>query len=150
MIIAPVAGSTFFIFVFQLLANLEFYYYKNYLITIGSVCASILNIVLNYVLIEKCGYLAAGYTTLACYVVLAIMHTMFVLRILKLKGMLIADFININQLVFLSIITVIVCCGVPFLYKQYIVRYVLFIIELVVLFLNRNRILEIILKKERK
>lgn len=39
-----------------------------------SVLGAILNVFLNYILIPKFGYIAAGYTTLVCYILFAVGH----------------------------------------------------------------------------
>lgn len=66
-IIAPIAASIFFRFLYGLYGNIEFYYEENYFIMVASMICAVLNIILNYVFIKQYGYLAAGFTTLACY-----------------------------------------------------------------------------------
>ncbi|MDV0430138.1 oligosaccharide flippase family protein [Lactiplantibacillus sp. DA1] len=73
-IIPPVALSSLFIFAYDLFAMFELYYERTIFITIASVCAAILNISLNLLLIPLFGYYVAGYTTLICYILYAIGH----------------------------------------------------------------------------
>ena len=80
-IIPPVAMSTVFMFSYDLFAKYEFYYEKTNFIMIASVLAAGLNIVLNFVFIKKFGFIAAGYTTLLCYVISTIGHYIFMNRI---------------------------------------------------------------------
>ena len=68
-IIPPVVISNFVIFAYTLYVNIEHYHRKTKAITINTVVAAIVNIVLNYMLIPKFGYVAAAYTTLASYLV---------------------------------------------------------------------------------
>ena len=68
LIIPSVASSLYFIFMFQIFANVEFYFKKNKFIAYASMLGAVLNIVLNYFGIMWFGYIAAGYTTLICYI----------------------------------------------------------------------------------
>ena len=71
-VVAPVAMSLLLLFYCQLFINVEFYYEEKKMLVYGSVGAAILNIVLNYFLIPLFGFVAAGYTTLASYIVFAL------------------------------------------------------------------------------
>ena len=63
-VIPPIIMSILFIFLYIFFATFEFYKEKSKLIAIASFFGAFLNIVLNYVFIQKFGYKAAGYTTL--------------------------------------------------------------------------------------
>lgn len=82
-IIPPVAMSVFFIFAFDLFAKFEFYYERTTLIMVASIFGAVLNLVLNWLLIPLFGYYAAGYTTLACYMLYAVFHYIFMNRICR-------------------------------------------------------------------
>lgn len=73
-VIPPVALSVFFIAVYALFVNVEFYFEKTKYTMYVSVCGAVINIVLNWIFINKYGYIAAGYTTVVCYVLFAIGH----------------------------------------------------------------------------
>ena len=73
-IIPPVAMSVFFMYMYDLFAKFAFYYEKTHMIMMASVVGAVLNVVLNYMFINLFGYQAAGYTTLACYMVYAFAH----------------------------------------------------------------------------
>lgn len=76
-VIPPVAMSVFFIFAYSCFACFEFYYEKTLFIAAATVVSAVLNIVLNYLCIPVWGYYAAGYTTLACYIVYVAAHYLF-------------------------------------------------------------------------
>ncbi len=61
--------SVFFMFLYPLFANIEFYYEKTKFVMVASCSGALLNILLNYIFIGLYGYYAAGYTTLICYMV---------------------------------------------------------------------------------
>lgn len=66
-VIPPILGGVFFQVQYYIYANILYYYKKPQYVMIGSVTAVMLNLVLNYIFISKYGYAAAGYTTLFCY-----------------------------------------------------------------------------------
>ena len=76
-VIPPVAMSVFFMYSYDLFAKLAFYYEKTGFVMIASVVGAALNVLLNYIFIGKYGYIAAGYTTLVCYIVYAMGHYIF-------------------------------------------------------------------------
>ena len=84
-VIPPIAASVYFIFMYVLFSNLEFYFEKTKFIMLASIGAAILNIFLNMIFISGFGYLAAGYTTLASYIVYCFSHFIFSLLVCKEK-----------------------------------------------------------------
>lgn len=73
-IVPPIAISVYYIFCYDLFAKFAFYYEKTKLIMLASIMGAMLNVVLNYYFISKYGYLAAGYTTLVCYIIYSFAH----------------------------------------------------------------------------
>ena len=73
-LVPPIAASSFFIFLYNLFANVEFYYESKYAISLSSIGAAVLNLLLNLWLIPKYGYGAAAYTTGFCYGRYALFH----------------------------------------------------------------------------
>ena len=76
-IIPPVAISVYYMFIYDLFAKYAFYYEKRLFTTFSSSLAAATNIILNFIFIKKYGYIAAGYTTLICYILYAIGHYIF-------------------------------------------------------------------------
>lgn len=76
-IIPPVAMSAYFVYAYDLFAKFAFYYEKTLVIMIASVMAAILNVLLNYIFIKQFGYVAAGYTTLICFIAYSALHYIF-------------------------------------------------------------------------
>lgn len=64
----------FFQFIYGLYVNIEYYYKKTQYIAIGTVIASLANIVLNHIFIPKIGYQAAAFTTLISYFIMMVIH----------------------------------------------------------------------------
>lgn len=82
-VIPPVVAGIVFTFVYNILSNYEFYYMANKAISVASVIAAVLNIILNFVLIPQYGFIIAAYTTLFCYAALALFHTLFALYVVR-------------------------------------------------------------------
>lgn len=82
-IIPPLAASVVVMFFYQHFVNVEFYYEESRITSVASIGSAILNVLLNYALIPKFGYLAAGYTTLFSYLVFAIVHYVFMRVVCK-------------------------------------------------------------------
>jgi O-antigen/teichoic acid export membrane protein len=78
-----IAASVFFMYLYSFCSNIEFFWEKTRVATIASVIAALLNVFLNAVFIPLFGYRAAGYTTLACYMVLGVTHYAFAQRVAK-------------------------------------------------------------------
>ena len=82
-IIPPVIIGFFFFYCYDLFAKFAFYYEKTFFIMIASIIGAILNVVLNYIFIEKYGYIAAGYTTMICFMVYSLCHYIFMRKVCK-------------------------------------------------------------------
>ena len=103
---------------------------------------AVLNIALNAICIPMFGFIAAGYTTLVCYIIYAIAHYCFMRRVLK-------QYMNgekiYNIWIIIGIGTALVCCATLFMtfYKYWIIRYSLVLLGVVVLFLKRRSIIRL-------
>lgn len=82
-VIPPVAMSVFFMYSYDLFAKFAFYYEKTKTIMLASVSGAVLNIILNYICIKQYGYIAAGYTTLVCYMFFSITHYLFMRKVCR-------------------------------------------------------------------
>ena len=85
-VLAPIAEALVFSFCYTVMANIEFYFDKNRFVMYVSLAASVANVALNFVFIGLLGYLAAAYTTLGCYVFMAVCHFAYVRLLFKQKG----------------------------------------------------------------
>ena len=82
-IVPSVALSVIFMFMYTFFATFEFYFEKTKYIASATVGGAVLNIVLNYIFINRFGYMAAGYTTLFSYILFAILHYYFMKKICR-------------------------------------------------------------------
>lgn len=121
-VMPPVMVGYIFQFVYSLYVNIEFYHKKQKNIAIGTIIASIINIMLNAIFIPILGYIAAAYTTLIGYIVLFIIHF---LMVKKLKCTWWYDTKFFIKILLVSILLMVLC---NLLYTFNIVRYILVLI----------------------
>lgn len=73
-IIPFILFSSFFIFLYSISVNLEYYYQSTKIIAVNTMIAALVNITLNMLFIPKYGIIAAASTTLIAYFVSFIIH----------------------------------------------------------------------------
>tara|TARA_B110000908_G_C10207715_1_gene428546 strand:- start:1117 stop:1575 length:459 start_codon:yes stop_codon:yes gene_type:complete len=73
-IIPVVIVASFFMFLYSISVNLEYYYKSTKMIAINTISVAILNIILNMIFIPKYGAIAAAFTTLVSYIISFAVH----------------------------------------------------------------------------
>ena len=140
-IIAPISASIFFRFVYGLYGCIEFYYEENYFIMVASTICAVVNIITNYIFIKMFGFLAAGYTTLGCYILYAISHYIFSQKVLQKHSKIKTLFDN--RLILVSSIAVIAFSSCMMaLYPFRLIRFLLIFALLVFTFIYRKSIID--------
>lgn len=81
--IPPVAMSSYLLYMYDFFSRFEFYYEKTFGIMMASIAGAVLNLILNYIFIGLCGYIAAAYTTLVCYLIYVLCHYFMMRKICK-------------------------------------------------------------------
>ena len=142
-VIPPVAASVFFTFLYNLLAVPQFYFEKTKFLAASSIIAAVVNIGLNYIFIKQFGYIAAGYTTLVCYVLYSFGHYIVSHRVLNnfLKDVSLYDS---NFILGLSIIMILIGVGCNFLFPFTLLRYGILVLIFVLAYFKRNQIITLI------
>lgn len=138
-VIPPIAASVFFLFMYAIFSNLEFYFKKNKFIMIASIGAALLNIGLNIIFIPVFGYYAAGYTTLFSYILFCTSHYAFS-RIISKKELEGEQICDVKVMILLSLALVVATVLFSFLYRMFVIRYLLIITLLIVAFIKRKDI----------
>lgn len=80
-VVALIAMSSIFLFIYSVFANIEFFYAATRFVSIASVIAASAKLVANFLFIPTFGIVGAGATTLACYAIFALAHTLFTRRL---------------------------------------------------------------------
>lgn len=107
-----------FQFFYTFFYDIEYYYGKTYVISIGTLIAAIINLILNYIFIPKYGYIAASYTTLVSYAIMFFYHYLIV-RI-NLKKTMVYPIKLFNVIIVLSCL---IQLGIAQIYDNYFIRY---------------------------
>ncbi len=140
-VVAPVAMSLFLLFYCQLFINVEFYYEEKNMLVYGSIGAACLNIILNYLLIPIFGFEAAGYTTLASYIVFAISNYC-TMRIVLKKRKLPDNMYDYRALMLMFVLFVLSGFLGVALYDSLVIRIIITIIVLCLLIVNKNKFMD--------
>lgn len=137
-VIPPIIGGVFFQVQYFIYANIVYYYRKPQYVMYASVAATFLNIVLNYICIKRMGYIAAGYTTLICYMLQAVMDYYAMKKVVKEKVY------DMRYVFGMSLLIVIISLVSIKLYEEIpIIRYLLLIGILGAIFTLKNKIIKI-------
>ncbi len=77
IIIPPVVLANYLVFLYTLYVNVEHVHKKTVYITVNTIIAAVLNVILNFLLIPHYGYAAAAYTTLVSYCIALLLHAAY-------------------------------------------------------------------------
>ncbi|MBR3420697.1 MAG: oligosaccharide flippase family protein [Ruminococcus sp.] len=139
-VIPPVSMSVFFVFLYSMFVDIEEYFYKTKYTMYATTISAVANVILNYVGIRLCGYIACAYTTLICYMLLAALHLYWSNKAAKKNSLAIGRIFDVKFIVILSVGLVIAEILFTFSYQMSIVRYTLFVLGVIILILNYKRI----------
>lgn len=136
-VIPPVAASVYFIYLYNVLAIPQFYFERTQFLMVSSIIAAIVNIGLNYIFIRLFGYIAAGYTTLACYVIYSIGHYLVSKQVMEkyIPGKKLYDF---RLILIVSLIVILLGTFSNLLFEYRIVR-LLILMGCTMMFLVRRK-----------
>lgn len=141
-VIPPVCGSVFFILLQNLFANIEYYFEKTKAVAIASVGVAILNIVLNYIFIGIYGYLAAGYTTLVCYITYSFTHFLLMRKMCISNGVDVSNLFDLRSILLLSVFTLCIVFVMVGIYEHVVIRYTIVAIITLIAFAKREFLLQ--------
>ncbi len=139
-VVPPVAMSILLLFYSQLFINVEFYYEEKALLIWGSVGSALLNVALNAWLIPLCGFVAAGYTTLASYVVFAVSNY-FTMRLILRKNGFTQEAFDLRSLILLFFVFMALSFTAMALYGLPWVRYGIIAAVLLVIVIMHKKVL---------
>ena len=140
-VVPPVAMSIVFNMLYSLIGNFAFYFEKTKFVMVGTMGAALANIILNAIFIPMFGYAAAGYTTLACYILYSLLHYFVMLRICRENG--IEQPFNTKAIWSVAVVSVLLSIISVFLYRYTIPRYIVMAMIIGILFWKRKTITRI-------
>ncbi len=136
--VPPLVIGYVFLFLYSIFVNAEQYEKKTLPMSIATVTSASLNIILNYMLIPKYGFVAAAYTSLISYFSLLLMHYLIV------KFMRLESFYDDVYLFLTVLISIGFCFLALMLYKDLKLRILALCVycsvSILLLFLNRKKI----------
>ena len=136
-VIPPIVGGVFFQTLYYVFSNVLYYYKKPKFVMIGSIITAALNLILNYIFIPLFGFIAAGYTTLICYMLQALIDY---LAMRKVAGIAIY---NIRYLRSVSGIVILISLLSNFLYGVPYIRYSILLVILLAVVWKRSDIIAV-------
>ncbi|SFP80325.1 Membrane protein involved in the export of O-antigen and teichoic acid [Butyrivibrio proteoclasticus] len=139
-IIPPLCASVVVMYIYQQFVNVEFYFEESRLIAIASIGAACLNVYLNYMFIPIYGYFAAGYTTLASYMIFAACHYCFMKIVVK-KNNYSEKLVPVKNMILLLVIYTAVTAVAAIGYEFCIIRVALVLAILIVGFCFRSGVI---------
>ena len=142
--VLPIALGVVIEFVYTQYVIIEMHLKKTTYVSIGTVVAAIINVLLNYLCIPRFGYIAAAYTTLVSYFMLLMMHH-FISR--KVLGVHIYKDKLIYAMLTITVLTGIILSN---LYYHIFIRYIIIVGISVIFFIyNKEFIIDKIRRKSR-
>jgi len=143
-VIPPIVGGVFFQVQYFIYANIIYYYKKPKYVMYGSIIATLLNLILNYIFITKYGYIAAAYTTLICYLIQAIIDFIAMKIVIKEKVY------NMSVIFSLSAGIIFIALMSNLIYDFPLLRYSILLVMIVVCFIFRKKIIKTIKSIKKK
>ncbi len=141
-VIPPIAASVFFIFCYTMFSTIEYYFMETKLIAAASVGCALANIGLNYVFIRLFGYYAAGYTTLACYILLALTHYVFYRKTIRKQE--VPSLYDEKTVMLCALLTLAVMLVMVMTYRFWPVRYGLLAVVAIAAIIKRKTIIALL------
>lgn len=141
-IMPSIAAGVFFTSYANLYSNIAVYYKESKYVMYPAIVAAILNLVLNYVFIKMFGYMAAAYTTLFSYIILAILQVIWSAKVCKENNNEINNIYDNKRMLLLAIATTAVSLMAIPLYSNTFVRYLFIAIGIVVASIIVRRLLK--------
>ena len=144
-VVPPIAASAYFIFLFNVFAIPQMYFEDKRFMSIASMSAAALNLILNFIFIQIYGYYAAGYTTLICNIIYSLGHFYFSKRVCAkhLSGI---NLFEARKIVFISIFLVVCSVVFNFLYKLTILRYSLGVLLVMIILIQKKNMVDVVKK----
>lgn len=140
-IMPSVSASVYFVFMYSLFGNIEFYFEKTKFIAVASCLGAGANILLNLIFIRIYGYYAAGYTTLVCYVLFAVAHFFFHKKVIRQKMPEVKQIYDSRFVLVFSIFVLAMVVLMTWSYKHIFIRYGIILVMFSLIIIIRKTII---------
>lgn len=138
-VIPPLALSVHFLFTYTQFANIQLYYEKRFRVMIAAICGTAVCLLAGFIFIPLFGFIAAGYTTMAGYLTIAIVHYFFLLRTCKEEDLPVKELFDMKLILAITAVLVLICGTILALYGvSPIIRYGALFVMAAVVFAKRK------------
>jgi O-antigen/teichoic acid export membrane protein len=104
--VPPILVGLLFQFIYTFYFNVEYFYGRTYIISLGTFIAALMNLGLNYIFIPRYGFVAAAYTTMIGFAFMMLYHYFVVTYVMKKNIFNTQSFIfAIIAVIFIQLIT---------------------------------------------
>ena len=148
LLIPVIASTTYCSYLYSMCINIELYYQEKIYTVVISIIATTINIGFNLLLIPKYGYGVAAYTTLVCYMLMGIGHTIAVRRIGSKQGE--GDILGITSLWIIGIALIIINQLIIPIFNYPVIRYGIILVMMGFIIIFRNKFIELFKKMKQK
>lgn len=142
-VIPPVATGVLFAFIFNLYASVELYFSGNKFVSLASVTGALINIIANFILIPKFGFIIAAYTTLICDIIYAFMHMIFY-KILLNRNNYRLNILPTVPIWIIGGLSLVSMAFILMLYPLPVIRYSIILIFIIIAIILRKKILKLL------
>ncbi|MGN0114945.1 MAG: lipopolysaccharide biosynthesis protein, partial [Acutalibacteraceae bacterium] len=130
--IPPLVCTLIFIFLTTIFTNFEFYFQKTMVTAVSTIFGAVINIVLNYLFIPRMGPVAACYTTLFSYLVIAVIHYFALRKIIKTTNVFrFKDIVSTKALLIISVLFSVLIMSTLLLFEHLLLRILIGVVALV-------------------
>ena len=139
-VVPPVAMSILLLYYADLFDCLLFFYEAKSFLTLAAIFSAIVNVILNAIFIPKFGFVAAAYTTLASYLILAVLDYVY-MRVICKKKNVDSNLYNIKGLVLLFVVFGFIGFLAMSLYNYPIIRYSIITVVFIIMIIFRENLM---------
>ena len=140
-IMPPIAAGVFFTSYANLYSNVAVYYKKTKYVMYPAIIAACMNLLLNLIFINLFGYIAAAYTTMFSYIVLAALQGMWSKKVCEENENPISGIYDNKFMIVLAVIIIIVSLLAIPLYSNSIARYSIITLGIIIILLIAKKVL---------
>ena len=141
-VVPPVAMSILLLYYADLFDCLLFFYEAKSFLTLAAIFSAIVNVILNAIFIPKFGFVAAAYTTLASYLILAVLDYVY-MRVICKKKNVDSNLYNIKGLVLLFVVFGFIGFLAMSLYNYPIIRYSIITVVFIIMIIFREKLMKL-------
>lgn len=131
-VVPPVIGGCFFLALYYVFTNVLYFLKRPAIVMYASITSASLNVLLNYIFISRYGYFAAGFTTLFCFLIQALIDCIAAKRVLSFH------IYNIKFILLLSAFALLISCLSFILYIFNYLRYILLVLMVFLVLFKRD------------